>query len=251
MLIGGLLQLSKDILGEVKGRSLFGFCFTFFIFIAISNMFGLLPFVPTTVLGKREDQTQILFLNTALVPKVEAAANSNLVSINDNILTKQISFNDCLGAKDCYLTANGIQRFTEEKHLFRAPTSDLSLTIALALISVIITNVLGFTSLGWGYFKKYINFSNPIDAFVGILEMISEIGKIISFSFRLFGNVFAGEILLAVITSITFGLATLPFLALELFVGVIQALVFFMLTAVFIGIASISHSEVDATDAVH
>jgi F-type H+-transporting ATPase subunit a len=92
------------------------------------------------------------------------------------------------------------------------------------------------------YAKKYINFSSPINGFVGILEIVSEIGKIVSFSFRLFGNVFAGEILLLVITSISFGVATLPFLGLELFVGFIQALVFLMLTTVFIGLAT-THTE--------
>ncbi len=250
MLISGLLGLATDILGEKKGKNLFGFLFTFFIFIFISNWFGLLPFVPTTVIGKEEDHS-ILNFEAALIPTVQAKSNE-AISIDTQALEKDnISIGDCINQKDCYLTASGIQKFSEEKHLFRAPTSDLSLTIAFALISVIITNILGFKALGATYLKKYINFSNPVDAFVGILELISEIGKIISFSFRLFGNVFAGEILLAVITSITYGVATLPFLGLELFVGLIQALVFFMLTAVFIGLSAESHSEVDATDAVH
>jgi F-type H+-transporting ATPase subunit a len=91
---------------------------------------------------------------------------------------------------------------------------------------------------------KFFTLKNPIDAFVGILELISEISKIISFAFRLFGNVFAGEILLAVITSLVPILLPLPFLGLEIFVGFIQAVVFSVLTMVFISSAlEVHHSE--------
>ena len=90
------------------------------------------------------------------------------------------------------------------------------------------------------HIKKFFNFSNPILFFVGILELISEIGKIISFSFRLFGNVFAGEVLLVIIGFLVPYVIPVPFLMLELFVGFIQALVFAMLTMVFTSIA-VSH----------
>lgn len=125
--------------------------------------------------------------------------------------------------------------------LFRAPTSDLSVTLGFALLSVILANVLGFKNLGIRFMKRYFDLSNPINFIVGLLELISEFGKIISFSFRLFGNVFAGEVLLAVITYISWGVATLPFFGLEFFVGFIQAFVFFMLTTVFIKLATSSH----------
>lgn len=76
---------------------------------------------------------------------------------------------------------------------------------------------------------------------VGLLEIVSEVSKIISFSFRLFGNIFAGEVLLAVIGFLIPILAPLPFLGLEVFVGFIQALVFTMLTLIFMSVASTSH----------
>jgi F-type H+-transporting ATPase subunit a len=88
------------------------------------------------------------------------------------------------------------------------------------------------------YFKKFFDFSNPLNTFIGLVELLSEVSKLLSFSFRLFGNIFAGEMLLVVITGITYGIMTLPFLGLELFVGVIQAFVFFMLTTVFISVAT-------------
>jgi len=249
MMLVGMQNLGISILGEKRGKSLFGFIFTFFIFILVSNLFGLLPFVPTTVVGKLQADTTKVVATKVVATKVVLAAqtyspqnNNDVLSLDTNQSKKiDISLGNCLSTRECYITTNGIQKFSEEKHLFRAPTSDLSFTIAFALIAVISVNILGFKTLKQDYLKKYINFTSPINAFVGILELVSEFGKLISFSFRLFGNVFAGEILLAVITSITYGIVTLPFLGLELFVGVIQALVFFMLTAALISLATTPH----------
>ena len=78
---------------------------------------------------------------------------------------------------------------------------------------------------------------------VGLLEIVSEISRVISFAFRLFGNIFAGEVLLTVIAFLMPLIAPLPFLGLELFVGFIQALVFSMLTAVFLNMATVSHDS--------
>ncbi len=135
--------------------------------------------------------------------------------------------------------------FEEGKHtvpLFRSPASDLNFTIALAIISVIMTNVLGILAIGFfKHFSKFINFRGPIDFFVGILEFISELAKIISFAFRLFGNVFAGEVLLTIMIFLLPYVVPVPFLMLEVFVGFIQAFVFTMLTIVFISIATAEH----------
>ncbi len=129
----------------------------------------------------------------------------------------------------------------EEKEfipLFRSGTADLNTTIALALISVVTIQITGLKTLGISYLKRFLNFSNPIHFYVGILELISEVSKVISFAFRLFGNIFAGEVLLTVIAFLMPLLAPLPFLGLELFVGFIQALVFSMLTSVFLLLAT-------------
>lgn len=127
--------------------------------------------------------------------------------------------------------------------IFRGATADLNTTLALATFSVISIQIFGFYELKFSYFKKFINIKSPIDFFTGILEIISEFSKIISFSFRLFGNVFAGEVLLSVITFLVPFIAPLPFFGLEIFVGLIQAVVFSMLTLVFINIAVVSHGE--------
>ena len=126
--------------------------------------------------------------------------------------------------------------------LLRSTNSDLNTTLALAIVSVLATQIFGIAALGiWKYGKKFINFSSPITFFVGILELISEVAKMISFSFRLFGNVFAGEVLLVVIMTLVPFIAPLPFFALELFVGFVQALVFAMLTTVFLKMAVTAH----------
>jgi len=127
---------------------------------------------------------------------------------------------------------------------FRSVYSDLNMTIALALISVFACQFFGIIACGFlKYAGKFINFKSPITFFVGILELISEIAKLISFSFRLFGNIFAGEVLLVVIAFLVPFIIPLPFMALELFVGFIQALVFAMLTLVFLKMATIIHDE--------
>lgn len=116
----------------------------------------------------------------------------------------------------------------------RSTSADLNFTIALAALSVITVQAIGIASIGIAkYAGKFFNFSSPINFFVGILELVSEVAKLISFSFRLFGNIFAGEVLLTVMTVLVPYIIPLPFLMLEVFVGLIQALVFAMLTLVF------------------
>ena len=126
---------------------------------------------------------------------------------------------------------------------FRGPTADLNTTLALGLFSIGSIQYLGFKSLGLRYGTKFLNFESPIMFFVGILEFFSELSKIVSFSFRLFGNIFAGEVLLTVIAFLMPIFAPLPFLGLEIFVGFIQALVFAMLSAVFLNLATTGHGE--------
>lgn len=122
---------------------------------------------------------------------------------------------------------------------FRSPSADLNFTLALAIISVLSVQIVGVTMTGFfKYFKKFINFSGPVKFFVGILELVSEIAKLISFSLRLFGNIFAGEVLLLVIAFLVPVIAPIPFYLLEIFVGFVQALIFSMLTLVFLTMAA-------------
>jgi F-type H+-transporting ATPase subunit a len=124
---------------------------------------------------------------------------------------------------------------------FRGATADLNITLGLAIFAMIGVQVFGYHHLGLNYFKKFFNLTNPVKTFIGFLELLSEFARVISFSFRLFGNIFAGEVLLAVIAFLIPIFAPLPFIGLELFVGFVQALVFATLTLVFINIATSQH----------
>ena len=131
--------------------------------------------------------------------------------------------------------------------LLRAPSADLNMTFALAIATMVMVQIWGVRFLGGSYFRKFWNFTGPngfmkgINFFVGILELISEFARIISFGFRLFGNIFAGEIVLATMAFLIAFLIPVPFYMLEVFVGFVQALVFMMLALVFFQMASIGH----------
>ncbi len=124
----------------------------------------------------------------------------------------------------------------------RSASADLNFTLAIAIISVLAAQILGIAAIGLGKYagKFFISpFHKPyfVGTFVGILELVSEAAKLISFSFRLFGNIFAGEVLLLVMLFLVPYFIPIPFLFLELFVGFVQALVFSMLTLVFLKMA--------------
>jgi len=116
----------------------------------------------------------------------------------------------------------------------RSVNSDLNTTMGLAIVSLVATHFLAIRYLGiFGYIKKFINI-NPIFLFVGFLEIIGEATKILSLSFRLFGNIFAGEVLLTTASTKLFAfIVPIPFYFLEILVGFVQALIFTMLTLVF------------------
>jgi F-type H+-transporting ATPase subunit a len=129
--------------------------------------------------------------------------------------------------------------------LFRSANSDLNTTLALALISVLAIQFYGIRKLGFfKHFSKFFAFNKgPLQAFVGLLELIGEFAKVLSFSFRLFGNIFAGEVLLLIMMTLVPLLAPFPFILMEFFVGFIQALVFAMLTLIFLKVATESETH--------
>ncbi len=152
----------------------------------------------------------------------------------------------------------------------RGGTADINTTIALAVMAVLGANVFGIFSIGiWKTFNKYVNLKAlggiftkvmkeptviivaPITFFVGIIEIIGEFAKVASLSFRLFGNVFAGEVLLAAMAAIFAYVVPIPFIFLEILVGVIQALIFSILLVVYFTISATDHDEHEHTEAEH
>lgn len=221
-IIGGLYNFVESI-AEKRASQIFPFFMTFFLFILVANWSGLIPGINT-----------FGFFRT--------------------------------------ITEHG----NEERHLiplFRATTSDLNTTLALAAISLLATHILSIRALGiTEYLSRFIPFfpflvsllkgkpqvkidtSGPINlvmsffnplvlVFVGGLELVSEFVKVISLSFRLFGNIFAGEVVLETVSGIFAFIFPLPFLMLEVVVGVVQALVFSMLTMAFMIILTTPHHE--------
>jgi len=189
-----------------------------FLWILIQNWSGLLPGVGSIMVAVREPI------------KHEIVATQ----------TKNVSH----APKKAEAVGETKKEETEIKHipLFRGNNADLNATLALAIVTMVMVQVYGIQFLGLGaYLGKFINLSNPINFFLGILEIMSEFSKVLSFAFRLFGNIFAGEVLLTIVAFLVPVLASFPFLILEVFVGFVQALVFSMLTSVFFSMAVSKH----------
>jgi F-type H+-transporting ATPase subunit a len=126
--------------------------------------------------------------------------------------------------------------------LLRSPNSDLTTTLALAIFSVFSIQIFSVKTLGFKrYLLRFFNFRSPLQFILGFFEMISEGVKVLSFSMRLFGNIFAGEILLLVIGFLLPYFIPVPFMILEIFVGIIQAFIFAMLTLTFIKTSTMRH----------
>jgi F-type H+-transporting ATPase subunit a len=142
----------------------------------------------------------------------------------------------------------GVGSITFHGHpLFRAMTADLNFTLGLALVTVVVVQAYAIKYLGvFGSAGRYVKnpFKNPIGAFEGLLELIGEFSRGLALALRLFGNAFAGEVLLIIVGILTGYLAAvaLPvFMGFELFIGFIQAYVFFVLTLIFTSLAVTSH----------
>jgi F-type H+-transporting ATPase subunit a len=229
---------------EKKTKLFFPWVATFFLFILLNNWVSLLPGVGTIGLLKEEEaQTQTqssqVINKVKLTPSVYALEADKDINQDRQPITKTNSQeHESIPDEKLDINEEHGKKTTIFVPLFRAGTADLNTTIALAFLSVILTQIFGISHQGMKYFKKFINFSNPILFFVGILEAISEVAKIISFAFRLFGNIFAGEVLLMVTAFLIPLFIPLPFYGLEVFVGLIQALVFVMLSLIFFNMAT-------------
>jgi len=209
IIIGGALSLVDQVTNDRKiSEKIFPVVFTIFIFILFNNWLGILPFVGSMGFTMMEEG------HSVFVP------------------------------------------------LFRGGTADINMTLTLGIITVIGSNIFGVITLGvWKTLNKYVKLQElgsiftkvrkdpsvlvvaPISFFVGIIELIGEMAKIASLSFRLFGNIFAGEVLLSSMAAILSFVLPTPFLFLEVFIGLIQALIFSLLATVYFTIAAQDHSE--------
>lgn len=215
-IIEGLHGFSESVAGKWAAR-FFPIIMTIFLFIVLSNWVGLIPGVGTIGVFERPENSPVhTYVAHGIVMTAEQAHEGEGVIL--------VPF-------------------------LRPPATDLNFTLALALVAVVMAQVFGVQAQKLGYFKKFFDRSGfkqgvgmgLIQVFVGLLELVSEFARIISFSFRLFGNVFAGEVLLLVLAFLIPYIISLPFYALEGFVGFIQGFVFFMLALVFFTLATQGH----------
>ena len=209
--LGSLLKFCQNVAGEENGRRFFPVVATIFLFVIFNAWLGLVPGFGSIIVH----------------------------------------------------TAEG------EAHLLRPANTDINMPLALAVMSFCFVNYFGIRSLGAGYLRKFFNvgqflsglrqlargkllaglngmFTGVINIFIGFIEGLSNLVRIISFTLRLFGNMTAGEILLLIATFLIPFLFALPFYGLELLVGFVQALIFGGLTLIFLTVATAAH-EVEAT----
>lgn len=231
--IEGLHNLVKDVAPARWAETFFPIVATIFIYLIVVNMFSLL----TPFLGA--------------VGPVHSTSHGGIAPDAERFGIPRVVL---LGGE---LHSAGDGHDGHDDHVvivpfLRAPSSDLNMTLALALITVILTQWFGLRSHGARYLSNFAPLGGlrrkgfgawAIGLFVGALEGLSELVRIVSFSFRLFGNVFAGEVVLIVISGLVpLGLLVV-FFGLEIFVGLIQAIVFFLLALVFFSIAAGEHEH--------
>ena len=236
LIVETAFRFFEGIAGKRTAR-FFPWVMTIFLWVLVSNWMGLLPGFGS-----------IGYLHQAHEKGYQAETLLQAGPIHLYSLTNEV-------------VEPGIQdEHGHEKHgyvlvpFLRSVSSDLSFTLALAIISVTMTQVFGLRTLGLDYVNRFIPFKSfwdllggkamkGMDLIVGPLELVSELAKIISFSFRLFGNVFAGEVLLGVMIFLIPHFIPLPFYGLEIFVGAMQAFVFGFLTLLFMTTATAHHGE--------
>lgn len=235
--MGGFLDLVDSVTeSRKKTLAIAPLTLSFFLWILLNNWFGLLPGVGTILVPEAHVSERVSFNPAQPVHAANEIAHGDV----PHDMGESHEVVDATEATGTLADAHGLE--PKMVPLFRPGTADLNTTIALALLSVIATQVIGVRYLGLAYFTKFFNLKG-INAFVGLLELISEFSKIISFAFRLFGNIFAGEVLLTVIAFLIPIVAPIPFIGLEIFVGAIQGLVFAMLSIVFMSLATHGHGS--------
>jgi F-type H+-transporting ATPase subunit a len=229
-LLGWIFDLCNSIAGEKNGRKFFPVVCTIFVFVLFNAWLSLIPGYGSIDLKKYE-------------PVPEAA---------------QVAPADGHETEYEIVLIDGKEYIEHKYELIRGANTDVNTPLALALVSFVFVAYFGLKTLGTGWLKQYFNFgplfrsigrifkgklnfmdifSGVIEAFVGGLELLSRFITIISFTFRLFGNMTAGEILLLIAAFLVPWVLAIPFYGLELLIGVVQALIFSLLTLVFVTMA--------------
>jgi len=268
-IIDGLMGFVKSVIGEEKSRAVFPVIATFFLFVSFNAWFGLIPVYQSFGYTKWENVSLTQIEQSSHFHDGDHVTikdldhefhlhHSRIAIIDDGSLSKSLTIeaNRFEGnSKQAIVDAGGSTELVTpglSATFLRPAGTDLNMPMALAIISFLFVEGLALKYLGFSYFGKFFRFQNLlrgkigmglIDFFVGILELISEFVRLLSFTFRLFGNMTAGEILLLVSAFLISFILTIPFYGLELLVGFVQALIFAGLTLVFVSIAITPHEH--------
>lgn len=212
MAVEGLLGFTTTTAGSrALARRIFPLAATLFIFILCANYSGLLPGIGSIYIKKD------VLVDTTRAASLKPEEKERLITKEDG---KQYIHD-------------------EEVPIFRSPNADLNMTLAMALIVVVLVQYMGIRAHGpGGYLKELFT-----PAFLGPIHIIGELSRIISLSFRLFGNIFGGEVLVTMMYALTFVVVPTVFLGLELLFGLIQALIFTILTIIYIQLAVSGHGD--------
>ena len=202
-----LLHLCEEVAGRENGRRFFPWVATLFLLILFANWWEIIPFIET--IGTKSTEQ----------PGCAGVLQQGV------LLTGQYS--------SCFVP------------WLRPPSTDLNMTVVLSILTVVLTQIYGFRILGWRVqISRYLTLKEgPIGLVVGILEFFLELLRVLSLSFRLFGNIFAGDVLLLVMSFISVGIGAIPFYFLEAFVGFIQAYVFAFLALLYFTLGTTAHGH--------
>lgn len=256
MVIEFLLNLVEGTGGKKLGRAIFPLVSGLFIFILLSNFTGLLPGVGSIYVNKEAEASHEEEADTAHTETEEhAVATAAVNGSEENADDEHAEDDSAVAATSDDHAADDGHGSTVHVPIMRPPTADLNMTLALSTITFVAVQIMGVRAHGVGGRLKHM--ANP--PFIFPIEVVSELSRIISLAARLFGNVFAGEVLLGVAYSIANAvkIAVVPllfpvmFLGLELLFGTIQALVFALLTLIYIYLAAAGHDDHDDEHAGH
>lgn len=239
-------NLVRSVVGPRWARSVFPLVMTIFLFVLIINWLHFFPFV---------DSIGILHCAEPGMKGFPAAeiGNTNIFRLSFPGEVGAIGVEPDYGEERCAAAHHGELEEGEEILYTLAPfmrtgSTDMNLPLSIALVAMTTVQIFGVRALGAGYFSKFVNLPalehgglGYVEFGVGFLEIVSELAKILSFTLRLFGNMFAGMVLLFVIMFLIPVGVPLVFFLLEVLIGLIQALVFALLTLSFISVAMVGH----------
>ncbi len=247
-ILGWIYDFCKSVAGEVNGRKFFPVICTIFLFVAFNAWLSLIPGFGSIEVIKYEP--------------IPADAEIIINPAEDNEPEKKLVV---IEEKEYEIVAvDGQEMVKIEEELIRGANTDVNTPLAIAMVSFVFVAFFGLKTIGIAWIRQYVNFgpffrsvgqlfkgkfnlmnvfSGIVAAFVGLLELLSLFIRIISFTFRLFGNMTAGEILIMVAAFLIPMAVGWMVYGLELFIGFIQALVFSGLTLAFASMAVTSHEE--------